>query len=251
LELQNFGSVLRDCSNALSINARSPKAFYRSAMALLSLDRPEEAIDCCDRCLSFDQDNKGVQSVRQRAMEVKFAKEEKERVRLERVSREDEYKRVMKLAFRQRNLIPIAKPGSDNLYTPHFDPEDPETLVVPTFFLYPQHATSDFIPHLIEDTPFAAHLAAMFPPDSAAPEWDKKGEYVAGQLVLYATTHRKRVLKIGKKMSLRDVCKAVKGKDDKLVDGLELKDGCVSFVVLPKGNVEQKWVEEFKKTRDV
>ena len=58
------------------------------------------------------------------------------------------------------------------------------------------------------------------------------------------------MLKIGKKMTLRDVLKAAKAKDGDPVDGIEMNDGTLSFVVLPKGQEEQKWVEDFKKTRE-
>ena len=93
----------------------------------------------------------------------------------------------------------------------------------------------------------------MFPPSSAEnlerrPEWDKKGEYLAPNLVVYAITHKKRLLKVGKKMSLLDLCDASKGKDGQ-PDGLEVKNGYLSVVVLPKGSVERRWVEEFKATR--
>lgn len=107
------------------------------------------------------------------------------------------------------------------------------------------------IPEFVEDTPFAAHLSAMFPPLASPPDWDKKGEYVDGSLVIYAMTRRKRLLKVGKKMTLRDVCKAAKGKENEPRDGLEVKDGCLTFAVLLKGDVEARWVEEYKKTRDV
>lgn len=90
----------------------------------------------------------------------------------------------------------------------------------------------------------------MFPPQVPAPEWDKNGEYVDGRLVIYTITLRKRLLKIGKNMTLLDACKASKQKDGELKDGLEVKDGCLTFVVLPKGDVEQKWVDEFKMNRD-
>jgi len=116
--------------------------------------------------------------------------------------------------------------------------------------LYPQHATSDVIQEFVEDTAFAAHLTAMFPPQAPPPEWDKNGEYVEGQLVVYAMTHRKRLLKVGKKMTLRDVCIVAKAKEGEKRDGLEVKDGCLTFVVLPKGEVEAKWVEDYKKARD-
>jgi len=68
--------------------------------------------------------------------------------------------------------------------------------------------------------------------------------------VVYAPTYRKRLLKVGKKMTLRDVCEAAKAAQGQPTDGLELKDGCLSFVVMPKGGVEKKWIEEYKKTRE-
>ena len=91
----------------------------------------------------------------------------------------------------------------------------------------------------------------MFPPQSSQPEWDVKGEYVNdGRLVIYAITKRKRILKVGKKMSLRDLCSAAKAKNGEEVDGLEMKDGCLSVIVLVKGDVEKNWVDEFKRDRD-
>lgn len=252
LELKNYGSVLRDCSKALKLNSQSSKAFYRSGLALMALDRLEEALDCCDRCLSFDAHNQGVQTIRHQAVTAKMAKDRKEREKAVRLRKEEEARRQMSIAFKERNLIAIpAKDGSSNPYAPHFDSEDPtqNTLIIPVFFLYPQYATSDVIPEFVETTQFSAHVAAMFPPQVPPPEWDSKGEYVYGQLVIYAITHRKRLLKVGKKMSLRDVCNAAKGREGEPIDGLDVKDGCLAFVILPKGNVERKWVEEYKQTR--
>ena len=34
------------------------------------------------------------------------------------------------------------------------------------------------------------------------------------------------------------------------VDGLEVKDGCLSFVVVPRGDVEQGYLETFKANRE-
>jgi len=141
---------------------------------------------------------------------------------------------------------------ADNIYKPHFELEDYglNNLIIPAFFLYPQYATSDAISHFKEDDTFSAHLAIMFPPEAPAPAWDEEGQYVDGKMAIYATTHRKRLLKIGKKMTLRDVCKAAKERDGEPKDGLEVKDGYLSFVVLPEGEVESRWIDEYKKIRD-
>lgn len=157
-------------------------------------------------------------------------------------------------SVQERNLIVQNSPKgtADNHYSPKFDPEDPtgRTLCVPAFFLYPQYATSDIIAEFQEDTPFSAHIAAMFPPQAPPPEWDQRKEYTDGRLVVYAMTHRKRLLKVGKKMTLRDVFKASAAKAGEPQDGLEIKDGCLTFAVLPRGDEEQKWIEEYKRRRD-
>ena len=88
----------------------------------------------------------------------------------------------------------------------------------------------------------------MFAEDQPVPEWDAKGQYKASNLVVYAITRKRRLLKVGKKLTLRDICTSSRGKEEE-VDGLQLKDGCLSFVVLPKGEEEKDWIENFKKGR--
>ena len=90
----------------------------------------------------------------------------------------------------------------------------------------------------------------MFPPHAPPPSWDSKGEYVIGKLTVYAITHMKRLLKVGMKMTPRNVFDIAKMTKEGKYDGLEVRDGYLSFVVLPKGEPEQKWIEEFKRTRD-
>jgi tetratricopeptide (TPR) repeat protein len=104
-EKENYGSVLRDCSKALSINPKSSKAFYRSSLALLALERVDEALDCCNRCLEFDKDNRSVLGVRGRAIKAKAEKERKEQERSQRILKEKEYKRRLNVAF-QVGCIP-------------------------------------------------------------------------------------------------------------------------------------------------
>ncbi|TFK56162.1 TPR-like protein [Heliocybe sulcata] len=252
LELQNYGSVLKDCSRALTANPECSKAYYRSALALLALEKLEEAMDCCERCLAYDGGNKGVLGVRERVAKKKEEAERRAREKMEKEMRVREGRVRMRKAFEERNLFVVHDPDAPaNPYEPHFDPEDPsgQTLIFPVFFLYPQYATSDVIPTFVEDTPFALHISSMFPPTAPAPEWDQKGEYVDGNVVIYGITRRKRLLKVGKKMSLRDLCMAAKGKEGER-DGLEVKDGCVTVVILPKGEEERKWVDEFKRTRE-
>ena len=97
---ENYGSVLRDCSKVLALNPQSSKAFYRSGLALIALDRLDEALDCCARCLSFDGNNKGVQTVRDQATSAKTEKDRKEQETSTRLRREEEARRRMNAAFK-------------------------------------------------------------------------------------------------------------------------------------------------------
>ena len=142
---ENFGSVLKDGSRAILTNPKSSKAHYRSALALIQLERYDEAIDCCDRCLCFDKDNKDVRTLRERARQEKTIKDKKERERQDRLRREggeqeaareslqgepflfeNWYNKKPETALKDRNLVVIPRPdgSSENAYAPSFDPED-------------------------------------------------------------------------------------------------------------------------------
>lgn len=130
-------------------------------------------------------------------------------------------------------------------------------LVFPVMLLYPQYAQSDFIQDFHEDSTIGDHLDVMFPPETRGSlPWDQKGEYISTSLNVYATTHRLRLLKVGKGLSLRAVCdqgaKEEKSLDGKVKrDGLVLQDKILSLVVLPQGSsAEKEWIDKFKKERE-
>lgn len=80
------------------------------------------------------------------------------------------------------------------------------------------------------------------------PPWDEAGEY-AGQAAVsvYVSTKQGKLLKVGMGLTLSKVLAAAsKGKSSQQ-DGIPLLEGAFNFIVLPKGDKEKKWVEEFKK----
>ncbi|KAG8888754.1 hypothetical protein FRB98_006882 [Tulasnella sp. 332] len=269
LELKNFGSVLRDTSTTLSFNPKSSKAHYRAACALESLGRYAEALDVCVRCLAFDPKNASILTQRQKVLQLKQAADRVEAEVAERLRKEAQEKRVMNACFQSLSLVVIntGSPNPHEGWAPHFDPNfsgfrtSATPVLFPVFLQYPQYSTSDLITSFDPSATFAHHLSTMFPPTRsmpispsatspihpAAPLWDKTGEYTSGNLSVYATTSRNRLLKIGKRMTLRDACDAaarVPPGSEK--DGLELRDASLNFSVVPKGEWEKTWVEEFK-----
>lgn len=65
----------------------------------MALDRTEDALDACQRCLSFDSDNAGLRTLHERVAKAKALKEEKERNRLDRLKKETMKKKRLQKAF--------------------------------------------------------------------------------------------------------------------------------------------------------
>jgi hypothetical protein len=133
-------------------------------------------------------------------------------------------------------------------------------LVFPAFFLYPTVQNSDLITQFHEDSTFYDQLEAMFPVSEdgqAAHEgvtwadWDKNHQFRSDNLNIYAITNGKKLLKVGRTHTLRQVAeKAASLSTPAQRDGLFMQDGLMSFIVLPKGQAEQEWLERFKADRD-
>lgn len=98
----NFASTLRDCASAIRLNARCAKAYYRSAQALLALERADEAFDACERCLAFDAANAGVRALRDKAVRMRDEKERRAREKEEMRKMKVEEERRMKMALAVR-----------------------------------------------------------------------------------------------------------------------------------------------------
>ncbi|GFZ42748.1 hypothetical protein JCM24511_00466 [Saitozyma sp. JCM 24511] len=287
LALKNYGAVLRDagliialCTNPAEGERRAvpPKAMYRAAQALVALERWKEAGDVVARGreLPGEEGNKVWSELSGKVDKGRRSVAE----RMERIRREKLSKDSLKRAVESRGLVVVnTSSPPDNPHPLHFDPDslpidpplyqpdaspddlwqapDPSTpLVIPTFLLYPAHSQSDLITHFNENTSLDDQLAAMFPSSasSSSPpwaDWDTAREYWTGNLAVYVETAARRLLKVGKEITLREViAKAVKVGEDGKKDGVVLRDGLLSFVVLVKGQQEKAWIEQYKQTRD-
>jgi len=135
---------------------------------------------------------------------------------------------------------------------PYFLDDKNATLVFPVLLHYQQYSMTEVIAHFAEDHTFFQQFDVMFPPNAASPPWDKNQEYVNdGRLVVYAITRKQRLLKVGKKMTLRNLFEAAgEKKNNAGRDGLELTQGFLNVVVVLKGLVEENFVAAFKRSRD-
>lgn len=228
-----------DCAEVLKINSNNVKAYYRSASALLALEKVHEAIDVCYRGLQIDPTNTALQKLSdkvQARVKVKNAQDQKKRAEAARLRRE---KAVLYAAIKSRNINMrgTAKPPDMDDADIHLspDPLSPKsTLVFPVILLYPMHNQSDFIKVFAEKDPIVDHLTYIMPLP-----WDARGEYSVDTVDCYMDTVSGGLVKVGKKKSLLE---ALSDQKTEVVDGL------VKIHVVPT-KLALSWIEEVKRKK--
>ncbi|CAI7668147.1 unnamed protein product [Penicillium pancosmium] len=224
LELGNYRSCTQDCAATLKLNPTNVKAFYRSAMALLKLDKVDEAEDAAARGLVIGPDNKSLQTASQKIAERKAFKE---RLVAKKKAEEELARKqnlVLSTALRARQIRtrktdqPPDMEGSTIRLVP--DPLSPESSVeFPAVFLYPMDAQSDFIKGFSELHSIADHLDYILPLP-----WDTKKEYTIANVECFMQTVSGGLIKAGKKLPLLQILTGGK---------VEVVDHMVRIFVVP------------------
>lgn len=106
--LENYGLVLRDCATVIAANPRAFKAYYRAGLALLELERVDEALDVCTRAGEGVADDAGFRMLRARAEKKSEGLRQKEEERRERARLAEEERRKMNVAFAVRLSLSLS-----------------------------------------------------------------------------------------------------------------------------------------------
>lgn len=241
LSLKNYRSCWLDCAAALRLNPKNLKAYYRSARALLAVDRIEEADDVCARGLALDENNKALRDVA--ADIIKRAKEvdAKRRKVAEREAREKRRALLIKAALKARGIPTRTTAQSPEMEDAGIalvpDADDPRSsLTFPTVLLYPLDLESDFIKAFGETQTLEEHLGYILPLP-----WDRDGRYSVTGVECYVETREGGLLKMGKRVSLLKVLSTGK---------VEVVDEVVRIFVVPREGAEG-WVRKFKEQKAV
>ncbi|RPB24086.1 TPR-like protein, partial [Terfezia boudieri ATCC MYA-4762] len=237
LELKNYGSVLRDCGEALKLNSSNVKAHYRAACALVALQRWEEAVILTQKGLTLDPTNPPLKSLLTKA-EAGLAKAE-EKLLAEQHLQQQKLQEATALRLALRNLG-IKTRRSDTTNRPDLEGHeiklvDETHLVFPVIVLYPLTAQSDFISTWREDETAEERMGMQVLAEP--PPWDEKGEYNWKSVEVFMETLTGGLIKVGKKVPLGEVLGGGK---------VEVVDDLVKLMVVPRGRREA-WIEEWKK----
>ena len=239
LELENYRSCWLDCGQALKLNPRNVKACYRSARALLKVDRITEADDVCARGLALDPENKSLLLVAEDIIKRAKIVDERRRKEAERLAREKRQAMLLQAAIKARNIAVRTTPKPPDMEDAKIelapDPDDPRSaLTFPTLLLYPTNYESDFIRAFGETQTLQDHLEYVFPLP-----WDEKKEYTLDGVECYVETKEGGLLKMGKRVQLLKILSGGK---------VEVVDQLVKIFVVPTGK-SAEWVAEFKEEK--
>ncbi|KAK8051340.1 hypothetical protein PG993_002725 [Apiospora rasikravindrae] len=239
LELKNYRSCWLDCAGALRLNPRNVKAFYRSARALLAVDRIAEADDACARGLALDEKNTALQAVARDIIKRNELVAAKQRKEDERIAREKRREVLLKAALAARNITTRTTEKPPEMEDAKIqlvpDPDDPRSAVsFPALLLYPADYETDFIKAFNETETLADHLGYVFPLP-----WDQKGEYTLANVECYMDTVSGGIIKVGKKVSLLKVLSS---------NNVEVVDEVVRLFVLPKAKAAG-WLQKYKEEK--
>ncbi|KKY29186.1 putative tpr repeat protein [Phaeomoniella chlamydospora] len=232
----NYRSTTLDCAAALQINPANVKAYYRSATALLKVNKLEEAEDACNRGLKIEPHNSALKKLQDQLVSKRANSVEARAAKQKEIETKKRQQFILTAALKARNIAmrgSQAPPDLDDAAV-HLepDPESPESsLVFPAIFLYPMHAQSDFVKNFGELQSIADHLSYIFPLP-----WDTEGLYKPSSVECFMDTTTGGLIKVGKKLSLLKLLS--NGKT-------EVVDGLVKIHVVP-ASLAPKWVEEMK-----
>ncbi|PYH46951.1 HSP70/90 family co-chaperone CNS1 [Aspergillus saccharolyticus JOP 1030-1] len=236
LELQNYRSTTLDCAAALKLNPKNVKAYYRSASALLALDKIPEAEDAAARGLAIDPENKSLQTVAAKIAERKAAVERVAAKRKAEEERKQKEAQLLSVALQARG-IRTRKTDSppemeDACIKLSPDPLSPEsTLEFPCVLLYHMDAQTDFIKAFSEMHSIEDHLDYIFPLP-----WDTKHEYTINTVDCFMETATGGLIKAGKKLPLLQILASGK---------VEVVDELVKIYVIPTSKTA-KFIAEMK-----
>jgi len=239
LELRNFRSCTLDCASALRLNPRNVKALYRSAKALLALDKIAEADDACAHGLAIDASNTALNAVAQSIITRASQLDAKRKTDTARETLARKREILLITALRARGIrtrstgqTPEMEDAKIQL-TP--DQDDPtSSLSFPTLLLYPLQHDMDFIKGFNETQTLENHFAYVFPTP-----WDREGLYSTAGVECYMETAAGGLVKVGKKVPLLKVLSS---------STVEVVDDLLKIFVVPRSKAEA-WVKDFKEKK--
>ncbi|KAA0197646.1 putative heat shock protein 70 (Hsp70)-interacting protein [Fasciolopsis buskii] len=178
--LQNFGSCIRDCKVAISLNPKHVKAYVKGAQASLSLSKIDTCLEFCERGLEQSPD---LEQLIQ--FQLKALKEQVKNDRITNSLRGKHQRHMEKKALIYRlvqdhgvninfKLPPVTLPETVGSQ-PYKD--ESNMLHWPVLLMYPEFGQTDFLRDVIEKSKVIDCLQTVFNPNEPPATWNLNQVY--------------------------------------------------------------------------
>lgn len=240
LEMQNYRKCITDCREALKLDPRNDKPWFRAAKALLALDKIEEAAECIENARLLNPTHTQILALAEKILKRREHLERQEKLRQERERKRKWEADALTIALKARNIPtrstaqPLEMP--DGITIKFQEQGKPESgLAFPVLLIYHLHLQTDIIAAMPETATVGEQLVEVL---AEPQEWDQKREYTVAGVDCYMETKTGGLAKVGRKVSLLEVLSGGK---------VEVVDGLVKILVVPRAR-NAEFVEKWKKT---
>lgn len=241
---ENYASTTRDCLHALRLNPANQKAYYRSALGLLALDKTVLARRTVELGLPHvsrnDPTHAAFVALLKRIDARAAVLDKAESARKARLQKEAMHRATLVEALKRRKIAVTSsasglEPDLEDATVGLAEPLDPDSEVhFPLFVLYPTASQSELVKSVGEESTVGDLVDTVLPVP-----WEGGDVFGGGngkEVSAFVESGAGGLRKVGLKVSWKSV----------LADGgCKLEDGLCRIMLIPRGQVEG-WIKEWK-----
>ncbi len=242
LAVKNYRKCIDDCKECLERQQKNIKAFYRMGNAYFHIEKYDEAENALKAAVTIDKKSKAVKSllasIQGKKLEIRKAKEVKERKLHEKQEKEENLKQALEIR-NYTNIstsLPEDVPDDSELHLE--DSNDVQSqLIIPAVILYPTTNEFDFVGAVSElSTPLQLTEMLMDRPEEYFND-GKHQNFRPKSLAVYLESNSGGVIKVGKKVMFSNA-----------LSKAPLFDGILRVYIVPKVESE-KWLSTWDKKK--
>ncbi|CCD24188.1 HSP70/90 family co-chaperone CNS1 NDAI_0C05290 [Naumovozyma dairenensis CBS 421] len=246
LELKNFRRCINDCKNALQLNPKNVKCYFRMTRAFFALDKLEEAKESVEFGLKFDPENTSLINLHDTIIKKELQIKENELKILKEKKEKENLKIILENAIGLRHIMDIKTSVPPELIRDAKikldDPMDFESqLIYPAVIMYPTTNEFDFVAEVSELTTVQELLDLLMDRPKEWFQLEGHENFSSKKLIAYMETQSGGLIKAGKKLSFHDILV----KDSPKVP---IFYSALKIYLVPKAESET-WLAKWDKTK--
>jgi len=187
-ELENYGKSIEDCNEAIKLDPKNLKAYYRGHKASNKLGKFEEGLDFLTEGLKVDPENTALLQAKKKFEEKLLEKQRDDMDKKVDVFMNSRHKKAIWNVLGMRgvtlgedlfeNLTHVTR--ANKIWLDRAD-----LLHWPVLFMYEEYKQLDLIADFQENTTFNTHLEVVFPGGDHWAEWDVHHQYDYQRIEIY------------------------------------------------------------------